>query len=59
LGYYQKAWLLEARLFDICKPRNPSKKKVRQQGSILHQKRTLLLVRLGYANVNIMKAIFG
>ena len=33
---------------EICQPR-----------TILHQKHTLRSVRLGYANVNLMKAIFG
>jgi len=37
----------------------PPEKKVGQQVTNLHQKYTLLSVRWGYANVNIVNAIFG
>jgi len=37
----------------------PTEKKVGQQVTNLHQKYTLLLVQWGYANVNIVNAMFG
>jgi len=37
----------------------PPEKKVGQQGTNLPQRRTLRSVRGGYANVNIVNAIFG
>ena len=37
----------------------PTEKKVGQQATNLHQKYTLQLVQWGYANVNIVNAIFG
>jgi len=37
----------------------PPEKKVGQQVTNLYQKYTLRLVQQGYANVNLMKAMFG